>query len=126
MKIKGFDKDLKCRGFQFEIGKTYDTGAEDNNLKLCTDTVFHYCDSLEKVHQYYNCDKNNRYCEIAVIGKEIGDGEKYGSNRIKIIREIVGDELNILLGKINGNSGLFNTGHCNTDTPIAKLQQRIL
>lgn len=114
MKIKGFDKDLKCRGFQFEIGKEYDTGAPDDNLKLCSDTVFHYCDSLQQVHEYYNCTEDNRYCEIKVLGKEITDGEKCGSNRIRIVREITGDELKALKGLEKGNTGLFNTGNCNT------------
>ena len=114
MKIKGFDKNLCCRGFQFEIGKTYDTGAEDEDLKLCSDTVFHYCDSLQKVHKFYNCDTDNRYCEIEVLGKEITDGDKCGSNKIKILREIKGEELNPLLGKINGNTGLFNSGDRNS------------
>jgi hypothetical protein len=115
MKIKGFDKDLKCRGFQFEIGKVYDTGAKDEDLELCSGTVFHYCDSLQKVHSFYDCnDKENRYCEIEVLGKEITDGEKYGSNKIKIIREIKGEELRQLKGLINGNTGVFNTGNRNT------------
>ena len=114
MKIKGFDKDLKCRGFQFEIGKEYDTGVPDDKLELCSDTVFHYCDSLQQVHEYYNCTEDNRYCEIEVLGKEITDGEKCGSNRIRIVREITGDELKALKGLERGNTGLFNTGHWNT------------
>ena len=116
MKIKGFDKNLCCRGMQFEIGKTYETGAKDNEISLCSNTVFHYCDSIQKVHQHYSCNPNegNRFCEIEVLGAEVSDKEKCGSNKIRIVREIVGDELNTLLGLINGNTGLFNTGNMNS------------
>ena len=116
MKIKGFDKNLCCRGMQFEIGKTYDTGAKDDEIRLCSNTVFHYCDSIQKVHDYYSCapDSQNRFCEIEVLGAEVSDEEKCGSNKIRIVREIVGDELKTLLGLINGNTGLFNTGNRNS------------
>ena len=114
MRIKGFDGDLKCRGFQFEIGETYDTGANDNNLSLCSNSVFHYCKSLQQVHDFYNVNDTNRFCEIEVLGAEISDDEKCGSNKIKILQEIVGEELNVLCGRINGNTGLFNTGDMNT------------
>src|SRR5574344_719619 len=116
MKIKGFDKNLCCRGMQYEIGKEYSTGAEHITPEdLCSDKVLHYCDSLQKVHPHYNCnDTNNRYCEIEVLGEEVTDGEKYGSNHIKIIREIAGEELEILKGHTQGNTGLFNSGRCNT------------
>ena len=120
MKIKGFDKDLKCRGYQFEIGKTYEIklpdGYELTKEDLCSDKVFHYCDSLRKVHGYYsvNPSEHNRFCEVEVLGREVTDGDKCGSNKIKVIREIVGEELNILKGLINGNTGLFNSGYCNS------------
>ena len=115
MKIKGFDKDLKCRGFQFEIGKEYKIDTNGKPLELCSDTVFHYCDSLQKVHEYYSCnDDSNRFCEIEVLGEEVSDKEKCGSNHIRILREITGEELDILKGLINGNTGIFNSGKWNS------------
>lgn len=114
MKIKGFDKNLCCRGMQFEVGKVYDTGAKDDEIELCSDTVFHYCDSLQKVHIRYNCNSDNRFCEIEVLGAEVTDDKKSGSNKIKIVREIVGEELDILKGLINGNTGIFNSGDHNS------------
>ena len=116
MKIKGFDRNLCCRGVQFEVGKTYNTGAKDDEIRLCSNTVYHYCDNIKQVHTHYSCDPacQNRFCEIEVLGAEITDGEKCGSNKIKLVREIVGDELKTLIGQINGNTGLFNSGDYNS------------
>jgi hypothetical protein len=114
MKIKGFNKDLQCRGMQFEIGKEYKIELNGRKLELCTDTCFHYCDSLQQVHKFYSVLEDNRFCEIEVLGEEISDGEKCGSNHIRIVREIVGEELNILKGLTNRNTGIFNSGDYNS------------
>lgn len=114
MKIKGFNKNLCCGDMQFEIGKIYDTGAKDEDLRLCSNTVFHYCNNIKDAHGFYNCNLNSRYCEIEVLGKEVTDGQKCGSNKIKIIREIKNEELDMLLGKTNNNTGMFNEGGYNS------------
>ena len=116
MKIKGMDKDMKCRGFQFEIGKEYKIEHDGKPLELCSDTVFHYCDSLQQVHEHYSCNEKelNRFFEIEVLGEEVTDGQKCGSDHIKIVREITGNELAAMKGMENGNTGLFNTGNGNT------------
>ena len=116
MYIKGFDKDLRCRGMQFEVGKEYSTGVADADISLCTNTVFHFCDSLQKVHTHYSVmpEEDNRFCEIEVLGALVSDDTKCGSNRIRIVREILGDELNIMRGLTDGNTGVFNSGDWNS------------
>ena len=116
MYIKGFDKDLRCRGMQFEVGKEYSTGVADADISLCTNTVFHFCDSLRKVHIHYSVipEEDNRFCEIEVLGALVSDDTKCGSNRIRIVREILGDELNIMRGLTDGNTGVFNNGNRNS------------
>lgn len=114
MKIKGMDRNMQCRGFQFEVGKEYKKDNNGRPLELCSDTVFHYCDSIQQVHNYYPVATDNRFFEIKVLGEEVTDGSKCGSDHIKIIREITGEELDILKGLVNGNTGIFNSGNRNS------------
>lgn len=119
--IKGFDSELKCRDYQFEIGKDYKIdlpdGYELTTKDLCSNKVFHFCDSLSKVHKHYNCcDEDNRFCIIEVLGQLCDDGSKCGSNHIRIVRELTGEELAIAKGLTGGNTGLFNSGDLNSGT----------
>ena len=109
---KAFDKDLKCRDFQFEVGKTYSTKAKKEDLELCTGTVFHFCRELHRIENVSNYKiSESRICEVIATGDIVTDGDKYGTNEIKILREIPREELD----KYNScNSGNCNSGNWNS------------
>ena len=109
---KAFDQNLRCRGFQFEIGKTYRKDTKKEDLECCTDKVFHFCRELHSVWNYYDV-KNSRLCEV-IAGDFVRDNDKYGTNEITILREIKGDELEELLNSGNRNSGYYNSGNWNS------------
>ena len=82
---KGFDKDMKCRGFQFEEGKTY----EEPNAELCKQG-FHACTSPLDVLRYYApCDdygnmQNFHEVELDDVSDEKSDDSKVVAKKIKI------------------------------------------
>lgn len=80
---KGFDKDLKCRGFQYEAVKEYET----ENAKLC-ESGFHACENPLNTLSYYKPGES-RYCEVELDAtEERGDDSKRVGKRIKIETEI--------------------------------------
>ena len=83
--FKGFDKDLKCRGFQYEIGKEY----EEKTASLCN-RGFHACEHPLDVLGYYPPIDGNRFCEVEIedTGERSNDDTKICGARIKIGAEI--------------------------------------
>lgn len=80
---KGFDKDLKYRGFQYEIGKEYEENAAD----ICH-KGFHACENPMDVFRYYN-PADSRYCEVDLdTNEQTGEDSKRVGKKIKIETEI--------------------------------------
>lgn len=89
---KGFDKNLKCRGFQYEIGKEY----EEKDIEICS-RGFHACENPLDVFSYYGMI-GSRFCEVEQSGEiqKKDDDTKVCSSRIKIKAELkLADMINL-------------------------------
>ena len=90
---KAFDKNMKCRGFQYEVGKEYEM---DGEIKCCN-RGFHACKSPMEVLDYYDMF-HSRYAEVEQSGKidKEENSTKVCSSRIKIKAELkLADIINI-------------------------------
>lgn len=83
--FKGFDKDLKCRDFQYEIGKEY----EEEKAGLC-ECGFHACEHPLDVLGYYPPVDGSRYCSVELedSGERHDDDTKVCGKKIKVCAEI--------------------------------------
>ena len=105
---KAFDKNLKCRDMQYEIGKEY---TFDGDPILC-EQGFHFCKSIVDCYRFYARSDNTRICEVLPLGKVKTDGIKYCTNKIKIIKEI--DNLRAKTNISETSSGYCNIGDYNS------------
>ena len=80
--FKGFDKDLKCKGFQYEVGKTY---THDSAVKLCS-TGFHFCENPWDTLSYYPIENGNRYAQTEAQG--VTDEREKDSKRVSSVLAI--------------------------------------
>ena len=92
---KGFDKDFKCKDFQYEVGKEYEIEGE---IKCCK-RGFHACESPMEVFDYYDMF-NSRFAEVEQSGQidkeDDNKSTKICSSRIKIKAELkLADIINI-------------------------------
>ena len=112
--FKGFDKDMKCRGLQYETGKSYET----DKAELC-ESGFHFCENPLDVLGFYPLidgdGEMNRFGEVEAEGLVLSDGKKSVTTKIGIkvelgLKELVGASIKFLFEKTETEkaSGYFS------------------
>jgi hypothetical protein len=82
---KAFDCNFKCRGHQFEVGKTY---AHNGPLKMCKNG-FHFCRYPADVLRFY-FKKTDKYARVEIPEGAfvLDDADKSVTKMIKVVEEI--------------------------------------
>lgn len=112
---KVFNPDWTCKGFRYEVGKTYEIEGEPILCKR----GFHFCEKAVDCFRFYEFNSDNKVAEVEALGEVISNGCKSCTNRITIVRELSWDEV-LRVVNIGGgctgfkNSGSFNSGNYNS------------
>ena len=117
--FKGFDKDLKCRGFQYKVGKSYDLKGKVE----CCERGFHFCENPFDVFRYYS-PSDSRYCKVEGDGNadKANDDSKVATSHIHISEEIglnglIKAGVKFILDKVNfKDTKSTNTGNLSAST----------
>ena len=83
---KGFDENLQCRGFQYEVGKEYET----DEVKLC-EKGLHFCENPHDVLNYYSAGEGHRFAIVEasdVSDEKENENSKRVAKRLKVKAEI--------------------------------------
>ena len=116
--FKGFDKDLKCRDYQYEVGKEFE---EEGKIEACS-KGFHFCENPFDVLGYYppSTEKgSSRYCIVKGSGNidRDGDDSKVACSKLHISAEIglkgiIEAGVKFILDKVNWKDNKeSNTGY---------------
>ena len=118
---KGFNPDLTCRDFKYEVGEEYDT-----EKAVSCQTGFHFCENPFDVFNYYapSDEKGmSRFCEVEGSGEfDKSENDKVACTHIKINAEIglnglIKAGIKFILDKVNWkDSKESNTGDCSAAT----------
>ena len=109
---KVFRPDWTCRGFQYQVGKSYEMDEEP----IICERGYHFCTKLIDCYDYYDFDENNKVAEITAYGKiSIDENEKKScTNKIKIEKAIDWTEVLNMVNVGKNCTGLSNSGDCNS------------
>ena len=105
--IKGYkvtNNDMKCRDYQYSIGKIF----IEKEIDMCN-IGFHFCVNAVDCFNYYDFTPENRVFEVLGYGEVENGSDKTVCSKIEFVKEIEwSDVLKIV------NIGKNNTGHSNS------------
>lgn len=109
---KVFNPDWTCRGFKFEVGKTF----TEDVIPVCCDRGFHFCTKAADCFKYYDFNPDNKVAEVEALGDidTNNNDSKCSTNKIHIIREIAWQEVLDLANLGKACTGFYNSGGYNS------------
>ena len=125
---KGFNTDLTCRDFQYEVGKEYE---QKGKIEVC-ENGFHACENPMDVFGYYPPSRS-RYCEVEQSGTIGRSQYKIASSKIRIqceigLSDIIQAGVKFILDKVYWkddnatNTGYYSAATNTGNRSVAKVE----